>query len=109
MYASCCQPTSPRSTPLYLPLLADKDKGSQTLGIFLRYEEACASHREMKDCVIRLLSVPNFSKPSSYTNKARLRHVAKGLGNSPATGQSKQLRREESRPLFLSNFSSKLL
>jgi len=96
MYASFCHPTSPRSTPLYPPLLVDKGRGSQTLGNFLRYEEAYASHREMKNCAIRLLSVPSSNKPSSYTNKAGLRLVAKILGNSPATGQSKQLRCEES-------------
>jgi len=48
MYASFRQPSSPRSTPLYPPLLVDKGTGSQTLGNFLRYEEACASHREWK-------------------------------------------------------------
>jgi len=87
--------------PSYLPLLGDKGRGSQTLGIFVRYEEACAPRREMKDCAIRLLSVPNSSKPSSYTNKAGLPHVAKCPVNWPATGQSKQLRSEESRPQFL--------
>jgi hypothetical protein len=108
-YASCCQPTSPPSTPIYPPLLADNGRGSQTLGIFLRYEEACVSHREKKVCDIRILSVPNSNKTSSYTNKAGLRHVAKSLGNSPAKGQSKQFRCEESRPQFFSNLFSKLL
>jgi len=108
-YASFLHPTSPRSTPLYPPLLVNKGRGSQTLGIFLRYEETCVSHREMKDCAIRLQSIPSSTKPSSYKNKAGLKHVAKSLGNSPATGQSKQLRCDESRPQFLSNFSFKLL
>lgn len=97
MYASFRHPTLPRSAPLHPPLLVNKGRGSQTLAIFLRYEETCASHREMKDCAIRLLSVPSSTKPSSYTNKAALRHVAKSLGNSPATGQSKQQRYEETR------------
>lgn len=60
-----------RLSDIRLFLLQKGEEGPKLWGIFLHYKEVCASQREIKDCVILLLSVPDSSKPPSYTKQNR--------------------------------------